>query len=69
MRSQILPLKCQQPNCQRRGGTIEILPNGEKVLTLKNNRHDGQIHEQNFSLEEIIKQYFTFDEIRALFGK
>lgn len=53
MSSQPLPIKCQHPNCKRQGATIKTLPNGDKVLTVKNTRHDGQIHAQEYTAKEL----------------
>lgn len=59
-------IKCQYPNCRRQGAKVKVLTNGEKVLSINNTRHDGQIHLQEFTEKELTEMLKQAIEIREV---
>lgn len=67
MTEQSFQIKCQQKDCRQQAATGRTLRSGEKVLSIKNNRHHGQIHTQELSLDKLIKRLYTQEEILKLY--
>ena len=47
-------LICKKPGCQRVSCEIYLNEASVPIVKIKNNRHNGKVHEPEFSLQEIL---------------